>query len=492
MPHSDKKGWNQTIPVDVATECNETFAVTIQRLAALPRAEYEQVRKSEAKRFNMRAVVLDQEVAAIRSDGNEENDLGLRDPEPWPAKVNGSDLLDEIISEIRKYVVLPLHESVAVALWVIHTHCFDIWQHTPRLAIASPEKGCGKSTLLDVLAPLVPRAIKCENLTAAVLFRVIESHQPCLLVDEVDTFIRDNEELRGILNSGHRRGGKTLRCEGDNNAVRSFNTFAPVATGGIGKLPGTLEDRSIPITLQKRKITEPVADFRGDRVGHLHDLASQAARWTLDNTTPLSNHDPDIPDGIFNRLADNWRPLLAIADIAGGDWPQTARLVAVAISDRGDDAETTKIKLLSDIRQIFDAEGESKLPSKHLAERLADMEDRPWPEWKSGKPISAPQVARLLKPFGITPGTIRWSTDTAKGYRLESFAETFARYLPPLQTVTTSQVNVEAGLSHIPKRHTETDVTFSKTLKGTADNVCDGVTVQNPQGGDNDVWSADI
>ncbi len=277
----------------------EPLEATVVRLAALTPLEYAaRWRKQEAKRLDVPVGLLDKEVKAARKNGQDENDLGLFEPNPWPEEVDGDDLLDRIADALRRYVVMPDHLAQVVALWVVHTHCFENWQCTPRLAVGAPDMGCGKSTLLDVLAGLTPRAVKTENLSTAVMFRVVDKYRPTLLVDEVDTFLRDNDELRGALNAGHRKGGRVFRCEGDDNQLRGFRTFAPVATAGIGRLPGTLADRSIPIILHKRKADEPVKDFRDDRADHLRDLARQVARWAGDHQLDLSNREPAMPPSV--------------------------------------------------------------------------------------------------------------------------------------------------------------------------------------------------
>ena len=283
---------------------------------------------------------------------------------------------------------MPPHLAQVVALWIVHTFCFENWQCTPRLAIGAPDMGCGKSTLLDVISCLVPRAVKTENLSTAVMFRVVDKYRPTLLVDEVDSFLRDNQELRGILNAGHRKGGQVFRCEGDDNRLKGFRTFAPVATAGIGKLPGTLADRSIHITLHKRKADEQVLDFRSDRADHLRELASQAARWVRDNEIRLREMEPVMPATIHNRAADNWRPLLAIADIAGGDWPERARSAATRLTTQHGEEASYRVMVLADIQQIFDRRGSDALASASICADLAEMEDRPWPEYRKGKPIT--------------------------------------------------------------------------------------------------------
>jgi hypothetical protein len=150
-----------------------------------------------------------------------------------------------------------------------------------------------------------------------------------LLIDEADTFLGENEELRGVLNSGHRRGGHILRTVGDDHQPRQFATWAPAAIAMIGRLPGTLEDRSVSIALRRRRPTEKVQQFRSDRVQHLRQLSRKIARWCADNRQSLACSDPKT-GALANRAADNWRPLLSIADFAGGPWPEHARAVAEA------------------------------------------------------------------------------------------------------------------------------------------------------------------
>ena len=417
--------------LDQAEGYEETIVETIQRLADLPPVEYEQARKAEAKRLKMRASALDREVNATRKNGQDENDLGLFEPEPWPEEVDGGDLLDRIVGAICRRVVLPPHAAEATALWVVHCHAFECWRHTPRLAVLAPEKECGKSTLLDVLLCLVPRAVKTENLSTAVMFRLVDKCRPVLLVDEVDSFLRDNEELRGALNAGHAKGGSHLRCEGDDNQIKAFKTFAPAALAGIGRLPETLADRSVVLTLQKRKPGEYVEDFRDDRADDLRELSSKAARWVRDHEAELRQLEPAMPEGIHNRRADNWRPLLGIADLAGGEWPAQARSAAVALTrGAGDDVASIRVLLLEDIRAIFNEVGDDRLFSEEIIDRLHQMEDRPWPEYgRQHRPITKAQLARTLKPFGVAPSTVRRDLKTGKGYKLSTLKDLFERYL---------------------------------------------------------------
>jgi putative DNA primase/helicase len=478
-----------TIPLETAEKLveirdgNPTLDEAVQRLAALPELEYEKVRTAEAKRLEVRARVLDRAVAAARGGDDGGGDLGLHDPDPWSEPVEGAKLLDRLVAGIKTYVVLPDHAATAAALWTVHAHCFATWRHTPRLSVTAPEKGCGKSTLLDVLCCLVPRALKTENLSTAAMFRVVDGHRPTLLIDEVDSYLigrNTDEELRSCLNAGHTRNGRHLRCEGENNTVKAFKTFAPAALAGIGTLPGTLADRSIRIVLNRRKPTEQVADFREDRAGRLHELASMAARWTQDHARELADHEPVMPEGIHNRAADNWRPLLAIADAAGGDWPARAREAAKALTEAtSDDTESLGVLLLADLKVIFEDQGATRLSSTTISEELAKIEERPWPEYgRSGKPISPRQLARLLAPFGIVPNKIRLGDTTLQGYRLDQFVSAFTRYLVP-ETEHRNEPQNFAENEGFPNGTSNFDVPFENGRKPKDSATWSGVPAEN-------------
>jgi hypothetical protein len=322
------------------------------------------------------------------------------------------------------------HATDTVALWVVHTYLLDSFAISPRLAVTSPEKGCGKTTVLDLLSQLVWRPLSTANASAAAIFRVVEMTQPTLLIDEADTFLMERQDLRGVLNSGHRLGGSVIRTVGDEFEPRSFSTYSACAIAMIGKLPATLADRSVPIELRRRRSDEPIEPFRLDRAEHLDQLARRTARWARDNADDVRGADPDMPAGLFNRAADNWRPLLIIADAAGGEWPARARR---AVQHTGGapagDEQSARVLLLSDIRAIFVEREAERLTSAELVEALVAIEGRPWAEWKAGKPITANGLARLLTPFKIAPETIRVGDRTPKGYQRAHFEDTFSRYL---------------------------------------------------------------
>ena len=307
------------------------YNAEIHKLAALSPVEYDKARKEASKRLGIRASTLDALVKQKRQKDETKGQgraLTLPELEPWPNPVEGAELLSEIAAAVSAHVVMGKASADTLALWVVHTHAADAFTITPRLAIVSPVKGCGKTTLMDCVQCLVWRPLMSANATMAAIFRTIEMARPTLLLDEAERFVtNDNNELIGILNSGHRRGGSVLRTVGDDNEPRTFSTFAPCAFALIGRLPDTLEDRSVTIELRRRTFNEEVRPFRLDRAEHLNALARKAARWAADNTDTLRAADPDVGE-LFNRVADNWRPLLAIADAAGGEWPSLARQAA--------------------------------------------------------------------------------------------------------------------------------------------------------------------
>ena len=183
----------------------------IKRLATLLLIDYEKERKAAAERLGVRASVLDKIVAAERpvKDKGQGRGVQLTDPEPWPMPVDGVELVSELTAAIRKYVVLerragggPMGDTA---------FCFEAFPlHPGVLAITAPEKRCGKTTLLDVIGLLVPRSLSTASISTAATFRMIEASRPTLMIDEADTLLGENEELRGVLNSGHRAEAKLL------------------------------------------------------------------------------------------------------------------------------------------------------------------------------------------------------------------------------------------------------------------------------------------
>lgn len=409
-------------------------------------------------------------------------EVAFEDTEPADHAVGGDALLGEIADTFGRYLALPEHAAVALALWTLHAWCLAAAFCSPLLALTSPAKRCGKTTLLAVLGALVPRRLFAANVTPAVLFRTVEKYAPTLLIDEADTFIKDNDELRGVINSGHARTtAVVIRAVGDDHDPRAFSTWCAKAIAMIGKLPETLHDRSIEIRMRRRMPREAVSRLRQDRIGdECLALRRDAARWATDHQAALLEADAVVPAGLSDRAADSWRPLLAIADAAGGAWPTAARKAALALSGVGAEAEAdTATMLLADIREIFAAEGDPDvLASKAIIEALTSLEDRPWDELSKGRPLTAAKLSNLLGAYGIhSAGTVRIGSRTAKGYRRVAFLDAWERYLRPVEASRRHIANESGPERPISSRHTPKHCDGLRSVTTSMNpGRCDGVT----------------
>ena len=416
-------------PVDEATAQAE-----IKRLAELKDLPYGLERKASAAKLGLAAGHVDKLVRIERESVSAKSGGGLADTEPWPDQVDGIELLDDIAAAIKRHVSVPTRGEQAIGLWIVHTHALPAATNTPRLAIKSPLPECGKSTLLDIVSGMVPRLLAASNISPAATFRAVELLRPTLIIDEADTFLPNNDELRSVLNSGHSRAQAFVWRAvqvGDDYQPRKFSTWAACAIALIGTLPATLASRSIPIALKRLTRGQHVERYMSERRPYA-DLGRKAARWAADNLEWLSTAEPEVPDGLANRSADNWRALFAIADRAGGAWPSFAREAALTLTNTVD-SQTLASLLLVDIRTALGSL--DRISSKELVARLLEMEGQPWPEMpRGGKPITQNGVARLLKPFAVFPRTVRIDgVETSKGYMANDLQEAFERYLPPAE-----------------------------------------------------------
>jgi putative DNA primase/helicase len=407
-------------------------AARVDQLARLEILEYEKQYKEAAKQMGVRAQELDKLVRTRRAELVSKTRAFLQEIELWPSPVSGGQLLSELCESIKRHIVLLQGRHLAVALWILHAYAHDAARNSPILFITSPTKRCGKTQLLELLSKLVPKPLSAANITPATVFRAVEHWHPTLLCDEADTFLSDKSELRGILNSGHTRSqAYVIRCVGDELVPKQFSTWAPKAIAAIGRMHPTLEDRSIPIELRRKLAVEEVSRIpRAD--APYTDLQRKCARWAKDNMEALTKAHPKMPP-INDRARDNWEPLLAIAELCGGEWAEQARIVAAKISSVDDD-ETPGIQLLEDLRSLFASERCVEtgfgLSSTQVVRSLTEMENRPWPEFVNGKPITARGVAKLLKPFKIFPRKIKQAAGWGpNGYSPAQFESAFKRYL---------------------------------------------------------------
>jgi putative DNA primase/helicase len=408
-------------------------AGTLAHLARLSPIEYDRARKAAAEQLCIRTETLDAEVKRVR--GNSDEAVGeeamFSEREPWPEPVNGEEILDELARTFKRFAILPKHADVALVLWCLSTYLAKIVDVAPILAISSPEKRCGKTTVLSLLKRLVHRALAASNISPAALFRCVEKWGPTLLIDEADTFLQENEELRGIINSGHTRDTAfVIRTVGDEHEPRRFSTWGPKTIALIGSLPDTLADRAVAIELRRKMPSERVEKLR--HAGDLEPLARRTLRFATDIADTIRRARPQIPDELHDRAADNWEPLLAIADAAGGRWPKVAREAASVLSGATADGDTTKVELLRDLCALLSGRfaGRSAIGSAELVEGLVEDKAGRWVEFSHGRALTQRQLARLLRPFSIVSGTVRIGAGTVKGYSAADFADAFHRYLP--------------------------------------------------------------
>lgn len=350
-------------------------------------------------------------------------------------KEEGSELFDAVYKFLGRFVAYPTSESrVAHVLWIAHTWFMDEWEATPRLAFLSPEPESGKTRALEVTAPLVRNGLSFSNVSPAYLFRRVtkEDTPPTVLFDEIDAIFgpkaNGNEDLRSFLNAGHRKGARIGRCLDHGAGIEEFDTYCAVALAGLGYLPDTIATRSVIVRMRKRKRSEQVEQWRirtcEPEAVALHDWFEQWASQQRDNVGI-----PMLPNQIRDRNADVWEPLIAVADLAGGAWPQAARTAAITMTSTESTPATLGAELLVDIHTIFESKGADRITSGELVNELNMMEESPWGDLK-GRPMDTRRLARMLKGYAIHPQAIRIGGATPRGYLRDAFIDAWERYLP--------------------------------------------------------------
>jgi hypothetical protein len=405
------------------------------RLARLSLVDYDLVRHAEAKRLHLRLPTLDHAVERARSlqDDADASSVPLSHLELWPEPIlDAPALFDEIHDRYLHYASLPGGAAVVLTLWPGHAHAIKAFDLTPRIHLTSRKQGCGKSTVLSILAALCPRVLRTNNLKPAVLYRT-GPRQPTVCLDEMDTYLHLYPELGGLLNASNDMDACVYRCEG--HAIRAFKAYIAIALASIGPLVPTLRDRSIVLAMEEAPPGYPKARFDKRKLETETILGRKIARWAQDNFAAIAACDPVLPPEAYNRLADKWRPLFAIAQVIGGHWPQRVLEAFRQLNAKPEPAPDLGLLLLADIRDIFAKTGAQRLFSSALVDALCAVPERPWSlttpvtDLGSARPINEGWLARNLRRFAVRSHNLRINGDRAKGYELIDFTGVFAKYL---------------------------------------------------------------
>jgi putative DNA primase/helicase len=470
----------------------ESLFGAVTRLAGLHPLEYEKLRETQARALGVRVAVLDKEVGIARKARQEEGGKAVMFPTitAWNETVDADKLLKEIHKTIKQFIICESEAAITATLWIAFTWFVDVVEVAPLAVITAPEKRCGKTQLLNLIGRLSRRPLMAANISPAATFRVIEAHCPTLLIDEADSFLKDNEELRGVINSGHtRQSAYVIRTVGDDHTPQQFSTWGAKAISGIGHLAETLMDRAVILELRRKLPRESVQRLRHAERGLFDRLASQLARFAQDASPGIGRARPSLPDSLNDRAQDNWEPLLAIADYAGSDWPRIARDAALKLSGAAQEAKSLSAELLADIQEILKKRTGDRISTAELIQALIDDELKPWATYNKGKPISPRQLSKRLGDYGIKSQTVREGHDTCKGFMRNGFDDVFARYLPPPPSqsdlsVTTAQTGAKLASARVPSVPDDEpcDGTehLSDTPKPLAPEDCDAVTDRFP------------
>jgi len=442
--------------VDLVRKTKAQVDAEVARLAQLSARDYEQERRQVARKLGFRTGKLDDEVELERA--RQKAKRKVPPPNPTQPAPNGVDVLALTRNYLKKYVAYPSpHALHAHTLLVAHTHLLEAFDSTPRGAFLSAFPGSGKTRALEVTRPLVCRLVSTVNPSANYLFRKAGdvAGPPTVLFDEIDTFFgpkaREHEDLRGFINSGHRKGATYGRCRVVGNSVVTEDSpvYAAVMMAGIGWLPDTILSRSVIIRMQKRLESEKVAQFRArTSIPEGEAIGAQLAAWAISVFDAAKDMRPEMPEGVEDRQADVWEPLLVVADLAGAEWPTLAREAAVAfVKADNQTPPSTKLRLLRDLRQVFwenlrtvAVTRPKGLLTETILNALYQLEDSPWRTINKAanggrEPFDWNELSRHMFDFGVEPTHLRPypGDDTQRrGYPLRPLATAWRRYLPPL------------------------------------------------------------
>ena len=357
------------------------------------------------------------------------------DIEPYTSRVNGDELAHEILHIVKSHIVCNDAVAIAITLWIFFSWCIDVAYIAPIAWINAPEKRCGKTQLATLMGRMSKRSIMASNVSQSALFRTIERYKPTFVIDEADSFFHGDMDLKNIINCGFSRDNPYVwRCVGDNHEPIPFDVFGAKIISGIGKLPSTVMDRSISLTLRRALPTEKRQRVKDIPKATTETIKAKLARWADDNMDRVATSKPKLPETIYNREFDTWEILFQIADTLGNDWLKLVTNACLAITQTDSKEPSENEELLTDIKAIFELQAVDSMATRDLLTALigadSDGLTKRWATSNKGQPMTDRQLAKRLKDFEIKSSKINKPNETQKrGYYLADFADAFKRYL---------------------------------------------------------------
>jgi hypothetical protein len=410
-------------------------------LAKLPVAQHDKGLQRLAAKFGQDVAEISEEFADFLGVGG-----GEAATEPWSGPVDLAVLLSKLRSKIGRYVALSKSDQMtACLLWAAHTWLYDhgVPTHSPKLAATSPNPDSGKSTLIVAVSFACPRLRINVEATGPSLYRLVDRIKPTLVLDNCDDLFTRKSDLRNVIDAAWTKGAKISRQEkiGGVWVNVDFDPFTPKALSLIDKnFPAATRSRCIEIRMVPRKEDEKVEPFSHTDDAEFAVLRQKFARWALDNAAILKDAKPLMPPGLNNRAAANWRLLLAIAELAGGSWPEQAREAAEHLT-RSRYRPSDGVRLLAAFKTMFAENGKQEITSEAVIVVLNRDPLDIWATYNHGGPITQRQVAVLLRDYDIEPVQLhptKRKDFSRRGYRLEQFLDAFARFLPRDPTIQSS------------------------------------------------------
>jgi len=371
--------------------------------------------------------------------------------EPWPEAVDGAKLLQTIFGTLQRFVVITDPEFITTSLWIVFVYVYELFPKLPILRLKSPTKQCGKSTLIDAIELLVVKPLVTVSVSPSALYRTIEKFHPTILIDEADSYGKDNDDLRNIVNGGFERNRPAIRTNKESLEPEFFDTFGPKLLASIGPLHETIEDRSVTISMKRKPSECDVEELCDADPGVFLELRRKIQRWANDNKEKLKATRLVRPKALGNRLWNKWRPLLTIAAVVDGSseetiekghWYKVALAAAIGIAKEHDEERGISIEILDHLRTLFRKSGQEFITTIDVLFDLNNDSEAPWANWKSGEKtgLTAEKLAKRLKAFGIKSEKHQMDNKEARGYFTKPFEPVFASYLgaestsPPLST----------------------------------------------------------